>query len=148
MKSLFFKNKNFTHKYFLLDASQYILGHLAVKVCNILLGKNITLYNSNIIPKNYVIIINSNLVKVSENKEYTKFYYYPTQRPGNLKKKNFNNLCQKFSYKILESAILKMLPNNKLKKKYLQNLYIYNTATQILFKKQNLNSLNIYKINN
>lgn len=125
MSTKFSKTENYKQQIYLLDASNKILGKFATEVATLLTGKNTNFISPGILTKNIIIISNAHLIKVSGKKESFLKYYNPTVRPGNLKSILYKDLLEKAPYKILEAAIKGMLPKNKLRKYYLNNLYVY-----------------------
>lgn len=125
MSTKFSKTENYKQQVYLLDASNKILGKFASEITNLLTGKNTNFVSPGILTKNIIIVSNAHLIKVSGKKDSFLKYYNPTTRPGNLKATLFKDLIEKAPYKILEAAIKGMLPKNKLRKYYLNNLYVY-----------------------
>ena len=74
-------------KWYLIDAEGETLGRLAVKIANILRGKNKPEYTPNVDTGDFVVVINAEKVVVSGKKETDKIYYHHTGYPGGLLKK-------------------------------------------------------------
>lgn len=132
-------------KIFLVDAKNKILGHLTSKIVCLLSGKDTNFYNSAIDQGNYVVVINSNYIKVSGLKTTNKYYYKSTQRPGNLKFENFYNLLNKNSNRIIEEAVKGMLPKTKQGRNLFRRLYVYKD-TNIKYKFNDKFSIDKYTI--
>jgi large subunit ribosomal protein L13 len=139
MKTLFPKKEYHVPKWFLIDGKNQLLGRLATKISNLLIGKNQVFYTPGVDQGNFVIIINAQYLKISGNKDKEKLYYSSSQRPGNLKSKTFNQLQNKIPGKVLEKAIFGMLPKGVLGRQYYKRLYIYKDNPILL----NTNKLNI-----
>lgn len=125
---------NHCPKIFLIDAKNKILGRLATDISALLMGKNSSFYTPNINQSNFVIILNSQLIKVSGNKETQKKYYKNSQRPGSLKTETLKNLRKRIPARILEKAVWGMLPKSRLGRMMFKNLYIYKNS-EICYKK-------------
>jgi len=123
MKTIFFLKNCKKFKWFLIDCTNRKLGNLAVITSTILLNKNM---HSNKITK--IIIINTNKIEVSGKKESKKVYYKFTDRPGNLKKDTFLKLKKKNSNKIVEKAIIGMLPKTRIRQILSKNIYFFHNA--------------------
>lgn len=112
-------------KYYLFDAKDEILGRLAVKISKILSGKNIVNYQPNKKNNHWVILINSDLVKLSREKEGKKIYWSYSGYPGGIKGQVFKDLMKEDSKKVIEKAVRGMLPKNKLSHEAMRRLRVY-----------------------
>lgn len=101
-------------KWYIIDAADKTLGRLATVAANILRGKNKPEYTSHIDTGDFVIIINSEKVKVTGKKETDKIYYSHSGYQGGLKTINFRDMMKKFPTRAVEKAIKGMLPHNTL----------------------------------
>lgn len=116
--------KNKQKEYF-FNAQNFTLGRLATKVAVLLMGKNSPNFKSNEVSNNKVIVYNFNKVKITGNKLKQKIYYWHTGFLGNLKSINLKDLFKKNPKKVLEKAVMGMLPKNKLRARMIKNLKIY-----------------------
>ncbi len=112
-------------KWYVVDATNHIVGRLATSVALILRGKNKPTFTPHVDCGDNVIIINCNFAKFSANKMRTKKYYQHSLYPGGMKVKTAEELAQKHPEKILEKAIYGMLPKNKLGAQQYRNLFVY-----------------------
>ncbi|MGB9638284.1 MAG: 50S ribosomal protein L13, partial [bacterium] len=115
-------------KWYLVDAKEQILGRLASKVAYLLIGKNRVTYSPDRIGGNYVVVINTDKVKVTGKKLIQKKYYRHSGHLGNLKEFNLKYMLEKDSTKVLEMVVSKMLPKNKLRKRLLKRLKLYRNS--------------------
>ena len=120
MKTIFFLKHSKKFKWFLVDCTNRKLGNLAVIVSNLLLSK--TIYYNKITK---IIVINTSNIEISGKKEYKKVYYKFTNRPGNLKKNTFLSLKKNNPNKIVEKAILGMLPKKNIRQDLFKNIYFF-----------------------
>lgn len=111
--------------WFFYNAEDEILGRLASRIANTLIGKWNVSYECNQVPNVIVVVINSSKIKVTGSKMDKKFYYRHTGYPGGLKKLPLNYLLNKNPNFILKNAVKGMLPKNKLQKLFLKRLKIY-----------------------
>ena len=125
VKTEYKKQESCIPKWIQIDAKNMIVGRLAVFIANELRGKNTAVYTPHICPKNKVIIINTDQIKFSGKKMSDKVYYHHTGYVGGIKGITAEKLKQKNSTLILREAVRRMLPDNKLRKEFLRNLYIY-----------------------
>ncbi|MGC8734187.1 MAG: 50S ribosomal protein L13 [bacterium] len=121
-------DNNKDEKWYLVDAKEQILGRLASKVAYLLIGKNRVTYSPDRIGGNYVVVINTDKVKVTGKKLIQKKYYRHSGHLGNLKEFNLKYMLEKDSTKVLEMAVSKMLPKNKLRKRLLKRLKLYRNS--------------------
>jgi len=115
-------------KWYVIDAADEVLGRLAVRVANILRGKNKPEYTPNVDTGDFVIVINSDKVRVTGKKETDKIYYHHTKYPGGLKSASFKELMEKDSRLVIESAVRGMLPHNTLGDTQFTKLKVYTGA--------------------
>ena len=125
MKTKSFKSEDFEKNWHLVDAKNKVLGRLAVKIANILSGKNNSRYSPNADLGDFVVVVNAEKVKVSGKKSYQKNYYHHTGYPGGLKVKTFEKMQEDTPEKIIEKAVKGMLPKNKLSNKIIKKLKVY-----------------------
>ena len=95
MITKYIKKEKIEKNWILIDASNAVLGRLAAISANILRGKNKTFYTPNQDCGDYVIIINSDKVKLTGKKFKDKIYYKHTGYPGGLKTTNPKNMFEK-----------------------------------------------------
>jgi large subunit ribosomal protein L13 len=112
-------------KWYIINAKDKILGRLASKVAYILIGKNRITYSPDRVGGNYVVVINTDKIKVTGKKLVQKKYYRHSGHLGNLKEFNLKYMLERDSRKVLELAVLKMLPKNKLRKRLIKRLKLY-----------------------
>jgi len=108
-----------THK---IDASGKILGRLATEVADLLRGKNNPNFAYNVDGGDQVVIYNTSKVKVTGRKAEYKPYFKHSGRPGSEKIKTYGQMDPNI---ILYHAVSGMLPQNKLKQKWLKRLKLY-----------------------
>ena len=95
MKTYSAKPLEVERKWYVIDADGETLGRLAVRVANILRGKNKPEYTPNVDTGDFVIVINAEKVKVTGEKETDKIYLHHTGYPGGLKSASFNEWMEK-----------------------------------------------------
>lgn len=128
MKSFLAKKEQIEHKWLLVDADGAILGRMASKIAPILMGKNKPTYTPHVDTGDYVVVINAGKIKVTGQKARDKEYDYYTHYPGGHKFVSFADMMAKKPEKVIELAVKRMLPKNKLGRKMLQKLKVYRGA--------------------
>lgn len=105
MKTYSAKPLEVERKWYLIDAEGEVLGRLAVRIANILRGKNKPEYTPNVDTGDFVIVINADKVRVTGNKETDKIYYHHTGYPGGLKSASFKELMEKTVLLLLKKLL-------------------------------------------
>ena len=122
MKTTTLKKSEFNKAWHLLDATDISVGRLASRVSLILKGKNKPQYSPNLPVGDGVIIINTDKVKFSGNKNTEKKYYKHTGYPGGIKETTPDKLkVNNKSNDIIKKAIKGMLPNSPLFRDLMKN---------------------------
>ncbi len=129
MKTPYFKKEDTKITWILIDAKNLVIGRLSVFIANHLRGKDSPLYTPSIVPQNKVIVVNSNLAKFTGNKMEDKVYYHHTGYMGGIKGVTAEKILEKDSTQLIREAVRRMLPDNKLRKEFMRNLYVFPTAT-------------------
>jgi len=125
MKTESIKFDQIERKWFLVDAKDHTLGRLSSKVAQILRGKNKVHYTPHIDMSDFVIVINSDQIKLSGNKEESKKYWSHSGYPGGGKHTDYKSLKNEKSELILYNSIKGMLPRNRLSSKLITHLKVY-----------------------
>jgi len=125
MKSFMAKKEQTEHKWLLVDASGAVLGRMAAKIAPILMGKNKPTYTPHVDTGDYVIVVNAEKIRVTGKKAQQKEYDYYTHHPGGRKVVSFAEMMAKKPGKVVELAVRRMLPKNKLGRKMLKKLKVY-----------------------
>ena len=113
-----------SRKKHIIDASGRTLGRLASDICILLQGKNKADYAPHKDTGDIVFIKNVEKIKLTGKKIEKKKYHYHTSYPGGLKEVPVQRLIKKNPRKMLQLAVLGMLPKNKLRKRMIQRLKI------------------------
>jgi large subunit ribosomal protein L13 len=125
MKTYSAKPSEVERKWYLLDASSVNLGRLSTVIAQYLTGKGKPMYTSHIDCGDYVVVINSDKLKVTGDKMLKKIYYKHTGHPGGLKETNLRKMMDNDSTKVIYESVRGMLPVNKLRAERLKRLKIY-----------------------
>ncbi|MCK4914358.1 MAG: 50S ribosomal protein L13 [Planctomycetes bacterium] len=125
MKSFVAKKEQVEHKWLLVDADGAILGRMAAKIAPILMGKHKPTYTPHVDTGDCVIVLNAEKVVVTGKKAEMKEYDYYTYFPGGHKFVSFADMMAKKPEKVIELAVRRMLPKNKLGRAMLKKLKVY-----------------------
>jgi large subunit ribosomal protein L13 len=114
-----------TRTWYVIDAQDVVLGRLAVAAANLLRGKNKPTFTPNVDGGDFVIIVNAEKVALSGDKEHKKLAYRHSGYPGGLKSRTVGELLEKHPDRVVEKAIVGMIPKNKLGRQIQRKLHVY-----------------------
>jgi len=115
-------------EWFVVDATDMVLGRLATEIARVLRGKHKPSFTPHVDCGDNVIVLNANKVKLSGNKMNDKVYLSYSGYPGGQKAINAADLNAKNPIALVETAVRGMLPKNKLGSAIYKNLYVYEGA--------------------
>ena len=119
------KPADLTHDWYVIDATDVVLGRLATQVVTLLRGKNKPTYAPHADSGNNVIVINAAKVALTGNKLGSKVLYTHSGRPGGLRAQTYQEILQKDPTNIVISAIRGMLPKNRLARTQMDRLRVF-----------------------
>jgi len=125
MKSYMAKAGQVDQKWLLVDADGAVLGRLAVKVATILMGKHKPTYTPHVDTGDYVVVVNAEKVKMAPRRGEQKEYDYYTHFPGGYKVVSFEDMMAKHPERVIQLAVKRMLPKNKLGTAMLKKMKVY-----------------------
>ena len=125
MKTLSLRKEDAQHDWYVVDASDKILGRLATKIADRIRGKDKPTFTPHTDGGDYVVVINAEKVQVTGKKFDDKKYYTHSLYPGGLKTKTFREMNEKHPERIIEEAVKGMLPKNKLGKSMIKKLKVF-----------------------
>jgi len=108
-----------------IDATDKILGRLAVEIANLLRGKNKPDFVPYLNKGDDVVVINTDKIKVTGQKLKKKIYYRHSGYPGGIKQINLEEFLKKDSREVIRKAVYGMIPKNKLRDKVIKKLKLY-----------------------
>jgi len=112
-------------RWLVIDAADQVLGRLATRVATLLSGKHKAGYAPFLITGDHVIIINADKIRLTGQKLDQKIYYRHTGYPGGLKELSARRMFESRPERLVEEAVLGMLPKNKLRKRMAKRLRVY-----------------------
>ncbi|ASR02472.1 MULTISPECIES: 50S ribosomal protein L13 [Gordonia] len=119
------KAGDITRTWHVIDATDVVLGRLAVQTANLLRGKHKPTYAPHMDGGDFVIIINAEKVALTSNKAERKLNYTHSGHPGGLKSRTTAELLETFPERVIEKAVKGMLPSNKLGRAMASKLKVY-----------------------
>src|SRR3954470_21555100 len=111
--------------WYVIDATDKVVGRLAVAIANILRGNQRPEYTAHADTGEFVIVINAEKVKFTGKKWEQKTYAAYSHYPGGLKVVSAEDVRKKHPERILETAVRRMVPRNRLGRKQMEKLKVY-----------------------
>ena len=115
--------------WYVIDATDVVLGRLASKVAHMLKGKHKPQYQPHTDEGDYIIVINAKNIRVTGNKLSDKIYYKHTGYIGNLKETPLGKMLDKKPDFVIKNAVKGMLPKNPLGRSMIKKLKVYENET-------------------
>jgi large subunit ribosomal protein L13 len=112
-------------RWHLIDATDQVVGRLAVQISMLLRGKHRPEYTPHIDTGEFVIVINAEKVRFTGRKLESKTYQSYSRYPGGLKVVSAKEMLEKHPERILETAVRRMVPRNPLGRQQMTKLKVY-----------------------
>ena len=125
MKTTLVRPETATHDWKIVDATDQILGRLAVTIANALRGRNKPIYTPHVDTGDYVIVLNADKIKLTGSKDDQKKYMFYSGYMGGEKYRTVSDFREKRPEFIITNAVKGMLPKNKLASAMLKKLKVY-----------------------
>ena len=119
------KPGDITRTWHIIDATDVVLGRLAVQTATLLRGKHKPTFAPHVDGGDFVIIINADKVALTGAKAEQKRAYRHSGFPGGLRSRNYVEMLEKFPEKAVEKAVRGMLPRTTLGRQQLTKLKVY-----------------------
>src|SRR5262245_4271661 len=124
-KSFLASSKTHQHEWFVVDATDQILGRLATRVASVLMGKHKPTYTPFLDTGDFVIVLNADKVKLTGKKAVKKSYKSFSGYPGGQFVTPFAEKFEKQPEWVVRHAILDMLPRKCLGRQMVAKLHVY-----------------------
>ena len=111
--------------WYVIDATDVVLGRLASHVATLLRGKHKATFAPHVDGGDFVIVINAEKVALTGNKRETKLAYRHSGYPGGLRATRYVDLLEKHPERAIEKAVRGMLPHTTLGRQQLSKLKVY-----------------------
>jgi large subunit ribosomal protein L13 len=112
-------------EWYVIDATDQVLGRLATQIATLLRGKHKPTFTPSMDDGDFVIVVNADKIQVTGSKELQKVYYRHTGYPGGIRSTSYRTMKQKHPERILRFAVRGMLPKTRMGRKQLGKLRIY-----------------------
>ena len=125
MKTYMAKPAEVERKWYVVDATDMVLGRLASQVAMVLRGKNKPTFTPNVDTGDYVIVVNADKVRLTGKKLEKKYYRYHTGYIGGLKEVQYKKLMAEKPEFVAYKAVKGMLPKNSIGRTMIKKLHVY-----------------------
>ena len=129
MKTFSAKGHEVQRDWFVIDATDKILGRVASEVARRLRGKHKPEFTPHVDTGDYIIIVNAGKLRVTGAKSTDTIYYRHTGYPGGIYATKFRDMQEKFPGRALEKAVKGMLPKGPLGYAMIKKLKVYAEGT-------------------
>jgi len=112
-------------QWYVIDASDVVLGRLATQVATLLRGKHKPVFAPHIDTGDFVVVVNAGKVALTGSKADQKREYRHSGYPGGLRATSYTELLAKNPRRAVEKAVKGMLPHNRLSRQQITKLKVY-----------------------
>jgi large subunit ribosomal protein L13 len=113
------------HNWFVVDAADLVLGRLATRIASVLRGKHKPTFTPHVDCGDFVVVVNAEKIKLTGRKLDHKLYHAYSGYPGGLRSRTARELLETHPERVLEAAVKRMLPKNRLAKDMFKKLKVY-----------------------
>ena len=125
MKTFSAKPETVKRDWYVIDATDKVLGRLSTEIARRLRGKHKPEYTPHVDTGDYIVVINAEKVRFTGTKENDKMYHHHTGYIGSLKSTNLAQLRKDHPERIIQSSVKGMLPKNPLGRAMYRKLKVY-----------------------
>jgi large subunit ribosomal protein L13 len=125
MKTFSAKAHEVQRDWFVVDATDRVLGRLASQIALRLRGKHKAIYTPHVDTGDFIVVVNAEKIRVTGNKGEDKMYYRHSGYPGGIYETNFNKMRARHPARVLEKAVKGMLPKGPLGYAMLKKMKVY-----------------------
>jgi large subunit ribosomal protein L13 len=125
MKTYSAKPGEIGRKWFVMDASDQVLGRLATRAATVIRGKHKPVFTAHTDTGDFVVVVNAEKVKLTGNKLDKKQYRRHTGHPGGLIEIPYRKLLETHPERAIEQAVYGMLPKGRLGRQLRHKLKVY-----------------------
>lgn len=129
MKTFSAKPQEVRRDWFVVDATDKVLGRLAVEIARRLRGKHKPEFTPHVDTGDFIVVVNAARIKVTGAKADDKIYYRHTGYPGGIREQTFRQMQSRHPGRALEKAVKGMLPKGPLGYAMIKKLKVYGEAT-------------------
>ncbi|MBU0558560.1 MAG: 50S ribosomal protein L13 [Bacteroidetes bacterium] len=124
----FIRTEDANSKWFVVDATDKVLGRLATEIARVIRGKHKPIFTPNMDTGDFVIVVNADKIKMTGKRELQKTYFSHSGYPGGVRNTSYSELKEKAPDMIIHKAVKGMLPKNRLGRQLIKKLKVYADA--------------------
>ena len=128
MKTFSAKPHEVRRDWFVVDATDKVLGRLAAEIASRLRGKHKPEYTPHVDTGDFIVVVNAAKIRVTGAKPQDKKYYRHSGYPGGISETNFEKMQSRFPGRALEKAVKGMLPKGPLGYAMIKKMKVYAEA--------------------
>ncbi len=125
MRTFSAKPHEVIHDWFVVDATDKVLGRLATEIARRLRGKHKPEFTPHVDTGDFIVVVNADKLRVTGAKADQKIYYRHSGYPGGIYEDSFKKLQQRAPGRVLEKAVKGMLPKGPLGYAMIKKMKIY-----------------------
>ncbi|MBS1157285.1 MAG: ribosomal protein [Proteobacteria bacterium] len=125
MKTFSAKPHEVKREWFVIDATDKVLGRVAAELAKRLRGKHKAEYTPHVDCGDYIVVVNADKLRVTGDKANSKIYYRHSTYPGGIYERTFKEMQEKFPGRVLEKAVKGMLPKGPLGYAMIKKMKVY-----------------------
>ena len=125
MKTFSAKPLEVKREWYVVDATNMVVGRLAAEIALRLRGKNKPIYTPHVDTGDYIVVINADKLVMTGNKPEDKKYFRHSGYPGGIYETTFSKMQEKHPGRALEIAVKGMLPKGPLGYAMFKKLFVY-----------------------
>lgn len=125
MKTLLLKKEEVQPNWYVVDATGQVLGRLAVRIANVLRGRNKPNYTPHVDNGDFVVVINAEKIALTGKKEVQNEYMFYNGYVGRERHRSLADMRTRHPEFILEHAVRGMLPKNRIARRMFTKLKVY-----------------------
>ena len=131
MKTFSAKGHEVKRDWFVIDATDKVLGRVASEVARRLRGKHKPEFTPHVDTGDFIVVVNAGKLRVTGNKATDRSYFRHSGYPGGIYETNFKKMQERFPGRALEKAVKGMLPKGPLGYAMIKKLKVYADGTHL-----------------
>lgn len=125
MATFMAKKEKVVPRWYVIDATDQVVGRLAVQIATLLRGKHRPEYTPHVDTGDFVIAVNASKVRFTGKKWDSETYQSYSRYPGGLKVQTAREVLAKHPERIITEAVKRMVPRNRLGRQQMTKLKVY-----------------------
>lgn len=128
MKTFSAKPHEVQRQWWVVDATDKVLGRVATEIAKRLRGKHKPEYTPHVDCGDYIVVVNAGKLRVTGDKAESKKYYRHSNYPGGIAERTFSEMQARFPGRVLEKAVKGMLPKGPLGYAMIKKMKVYSES--------------------